>query len=141
MKSFEYNVIIGKTADLIVVVSDRGKTKPDYLATAEVDNPRTRRWTPGGQTISLKNGGRVNSREDRPNWRNAADETITPPERPYGEWNTAVLECRGDTAAHILNGVTLVRLTGLSPTEGRIQIQSEGYGCEFRRITLESLGK
>lgn len=141
MKSFEYNLIIGKTADLIVVVSDGGKTKPDYLATAEVDNPRTRRWTPGGETLALKNGGRVNSREDRPSWRNAADETITPPERPYGEWNTAVLECKGDTAAHILNGVPLVRLTGLSPTEGRIQIQSEGYGCEFRRIVLEPLAK
>ena len=139
MKSFEYNLIVGKTADLIVVVSDSGKTKPDYLATAEVDNPRTRRWTPGGQTISLKNGGRVNSREDRPDWRNAADETITPPEHPYGEWNTAVLECKGDTAEHILNGVPLLRLTGLSPSEGRIQIQSEGYGCEFRRITLEPI--
>ena len=141
MKSFEYNLIIGKTADLIVVVSNGGKSGPDYLATAEVDNPKTRRWTPGGERLSLKNGGRVNSRVDRPEWRNAADETVTPPEHPYGEWNTAVLECRGDTAAHILNGVPLLRLTGLSPTEGRIQIQSEGYGCEFRRIVLEPLGK
>ena len=58
--------------------------------------------------------------------------------------NAAIAELeksKGDTAAHILNGVPLLRLTGLSPTEGRIQIQSEGYGCEFRRIVLEPLGK
>ncbi len=139
MKSFEYNLIIGKTGDMIVVVSDKGKTPPDYRVASEVDDMKTRRWTPGGQKVELLNGGRVNSCVDRPDWRNAPDERITPPERPYGEWNTAVLECRGSTSAHILNGKLLARFTELSPSDGRIQIQSEGYGFDVRRITIEPI--
>ena len=139
MKSFEYNLIIGKTGDMIVVVSDKGKTPPDYRVSSEVDDVKSRRWKQGGEKLSLLNGGRVNSCVDRADWRNEPDECTTPPERPFGEWNTAVLECRGSTSAHILNGVPLARFTDLSPSAGRIQIQSEGYGCEFRRITLEPL--
>ena len=139
MKSFEYNLIVGKTGDMIIVVSDGGKAPPDYRVSSEVDNRKTLRWTPGGMAIDLCNRGRINSRNDRPAWRNASDETHTPPERPYGEWNTAVVECRRDTSAHFLNGVLLARFKNLSPSEGRIQIQSEGYGCEFRRISIEPL--
>ena len=143
MRSFEYNLIVGKTGDMIVVSKRNCDAPPEYRVTAEVDDLKLaasrRRWMPGGSKVTLVNTGRVNSCVDRPDWRNSPDERHTPPERPYGEWNTAVLECRGNTSAHILNGVPLARFTDLSPDEGRIQIQSEGYGCEFRRITIEPL--
>ena len=40
----------------------------------------------------------------------------------------------------LFNGKTVNRLTRVSPSKGRIQLQSEGCPVEFRRVTLTPLG-
>ena len=40
-----------------------------------------------------------------------------------------------------LNGVKTLEAYGLHPTEGQLQIQSEGSDCEVRRVTLLPAGK
>ena len=57
-------------------------------------------------------------------------------EKPIGEWNTAELVCAGDTAEVYFNGKLVNRLTRLSPSRGKIQLQSEGCPIEFRRIAI-----
>ena len=59
-------------------------------------------------------------------------------EKPIGEWNTAELVCAGDTAEFYFNGKLVNRLTRLSPSRGKIQLQSEGCPIEFRRIAIKT---
>ena len=60
-------------------------------------------------------------------------------EKPIGEWNTPEIVCSGDTATFYFNGTCVNRLTRLSPSRGKIQLQSEGCPIEFRRVALNPL--
>ena len=46
---------------------------------------------------------------------------------------------RGDEAIHMLNGEVVLRLTGASPSEGKIIVQSEGAEMYVRKIELRPL--
>ena len=58
-----------------------------------------------------------------------------------GEWNTLEIICDGDTITNIVNGVVANRAYNVKPTKGKIQIQSEYAGLEFRRVTILPLEK
>jgi len=60
-------------------------------------------------------------------------------ERPLGEWNTMVIECRGREIKVWINGDLVNHGTDCTADSGQIAIQAEGTICEFRRVELEAL--
>src|SRR5258706_6596825 len=67
---------------------------------------------------------------------------------PPGEWNTIDLYCKGDTCAHVVNGVVNMILyhsrqsnhgTEIPLKKGKIQLQSEGCEIFYRNIKIEPL--
>jgi hypothetical protein len=60
-------------------------------------------------------------------------------EKPNGEWNTTMVEARGDRIVHWVNGKVNLVGTNASLTKGRINLQSEGAELYYRNIILEPL--
>jgi hypothetical protein len=60
-------------------------------------------------------------------------------ERPVGEWNTMVAECKADTIKVWVNGTLVNEGVGSSVTKGQIGLQSEGAEIEFRKLELVKL--
>jgi len=69
-------------------------------------------------------------------------------EKPLGEWNTVDLYCVGQTAVHVVNGVTVMvnQNTGVSEngtirplTSGRIQLQSEGGELFIKSVEITAI--
>jgi len=69
-------------------------------------------------------------------------------EKPRGEWNTLEVYCLGQTAVHVVNGKTVLVLTGLRHkvdgkevplTKGRIQFQSESAEVYYRNIKVRPI--
>jgi hypothetical protein len=60
-------------------------------------------------------------------------------EKPLGEWNTMVIECRGRGIKIWVNGTLVNDGSDCTTDRGQIAIQAEGAVCEFRRVSLESL--
>jgi hypothetical protein len=69
-------------------------------------------------------------------------------EKPTGQWNSIELYVLGDTAVHIVNGVTNMILYNSSQLEsgsleplarGKIQLQSEGAEVFYRNILIEPI--
>jgi hypothetical protein len=60
-------------------------------------------------------------------------------EKPLGEWNTMVIECRGDTIKVTLNGELVNQGSKSTASKGKIALQAEGTEVEFRKVSLESL--
>ncbi|MCU0863615.1 MAG: DUF1080 domain-containing protein [Planctomycetes bacterium] len=62
-------------------------------------------------------------------------------EKPLGEWNTMVIECRGRSVSIQVNGTLVNAGTDCTTDRGQIALQAEGAVCEFRKVELESLAK
>lgn len=62
-------------------------------------------------------------------------------EKPLGEWNTMVIECRGREIQIWVNGDMVNHGTDCTADKGQIAIQAEGARCEFRKVELLPLGK
>jgi hypothetical protein len=62
-------------------------------------------------------------------------------EKPLGEWNKMVIECRADTITVWLNGDLVNTGFGATATKGKIALQAEGAEVEFRIVELTSLTK
>ena len=69
-------------------------------------------------------------------------------ERPLGEWNTLDLYCLGQSSVHVVNGQTMVVLSGLRQkagdrevplTRGKLQFQSEAAEVFFREIAIRPI--
>jgi hypothetical protein len=60
-------------------------------------------------------------------------------EKPVGEWNEMIIECRGDTVKVWLNGNLANDGYECSATKGKIALQSEGSEVEFRKVELVRL--
>jgi hypothetical protein len=67
--------------------------------------------------------------------RNLTDDN----EKPPGEWNTMVIECRGRAVTIWVNGTLVNAGTDCTADRGQIALQAEGAVCEFRRIELQQL--
>lgn len=140
MSSFEYNVIQGASGDLIVVGSK--KLYPGrYTAKGNVDaatrGTPAQHWDPKGPEITLVDGGRVRRCDVDLAWKNVMEQPLSPNENPIGQWNKAEIVCAGDTAKFYFNGKLVAAFHDLKPAGGRIQLQSEGQGIEYRNIVLE----
>ncbi|QDT70291.1 hypothetical protein MalM25_32370 [Planctomycetes bacterium MalM25] len=60
-------------------------------------------------------------------------------ENPVGEWNTMVIECRGDTVTVWVNGDLVNAGHDSTVSEGQIALQAEGSEVEFRKLDLTRL--
>ncbi len=60
-------------------------------------------------------------------------------EKPFGEWNTYEIYCRGDTIEVFVNGIRQNHVEKVSATSGAIGLQMEGYPVDFRNLWLEPL--
>jgi hypothetical protein len=60
-------------------------------------------------------------------------------EKPTGEWNRAIIECRGTEITITINDVRQNHATGLTLTEGYVGLQSEGGPVEFRNVRITEL--
>ena len=125
MASHEYNVIEGGTGDFWTVAT---KDRPDIQLTAKVekelnDGKIRGRYAPDGkQTVTI--GG---------NYRILRGEAV---ELEYPAWNVCEVVCDGDKVVAKLNGVVVNEAVKVTPSFGRIQIQSEGSEVEVRRIEI-----
>jgi hypothetical protein len=60
-------------------------------------------------------------------------------EKPVGEWNQMVIECRDRSITIWVNGDLVNQGTGCTAVRGRIALQAEGVPCEFRKVELQPL--
>jgi len=60
-------------------------------------------------------------------------------EKPLGQWNTMVIECRDATIKVWVNGTLVNDGFNCTATKGQIAVQAEGAEVEFRTLTLTSL--
>jgi hypothetical protein len=60
-------------------------------------------------------------------------------EKPLGEWNTMVVEARGDTVKVWVNGALVNEGFGATAKQGRIALQAEGTEVEFRKVEIGPL--
>lgn len=142
MNSFECNIIQGATGDLIVVGDE--KRKPGvYRCKGRVDpatkGKESQLWSPDGDVVEIVNTGRIRRPDVNPEWKNLISEPLSPNEKPIGEWNKVEVVCNGDKAEFFFNGMKTGEYWDLSPSYGRIQLQSEGFGIEYRNIVLSPL--
>jgi hypothetical protein len=60
-------------------------------------------------------------------------------EKPLGEWNEMVVECRGRAVTIWVNGDLVNGGRDCTADHGQIAIQAEGTACEFRKVELTPL--
>lgn len=141
MASHEYNLIQGATGDFWTV---HPKGADMYLKAEVADEKlggRSFIWKEGGHEITISGNDRVCRFDIDRGWTDTPHAPLAVNEKPAGEWNTAALECRGDAVTCWFNGKLVNRATHVKPSSGRIQLQSEGCGVEFRTIVLTPLAK
>ncbi len=60
-------------------------------------------------------------------------------EKPLGEWNEMVIECKNDTIKVWVNGDLVNEGFGSTAQKGKIALQAEGAEVEFRKVELQQL--
>ena len=60
-------------------------------------------------------------------------------EKPLGEWNKMVIECKGDTIKVWLNDDMVNDGFGATVQKGQVALQAEGAEVEFRKVDLTPL--
>ena len=135
MHSIECQIIEGGTGDFIVV----GDGSDSFQITSSV-SPKKQGGSyvfhPGGEARTIKEG-RINWYGRDPEWKDILGfRGKNDVEKPIGEWN--ILECLvlEDQISIFLNGKLVNEASNVSPSKGRIQIQSEGAEIFFRRVEL-----
>lgn len=141
MYSIECNIIEGGAGDFIVV----GDGSENYAVTANIKDEKSPKgcgiYDPNGKPYTI-NGGRIDWWGRDPRWEDVKGfRGVQDLEKPIGEWNTIEVICDGNTITNIVNGVVANRAYDVKPSCGKIQIQSEFAGFEFRRITILPLEK
>lgn len=61
-------------------------------------------------------------------------------EKPLGEWNRMVIECRGDEVKVWVNDDFVNHGFNSTASSGKIALQAEGTEVEFRKVVLTKLG-
>lgn len=73
------------------------------------------------------------------NGRKRANRLADSSEKPFGQWNTYDITCRGDTIEVLVNGIRQNHIEKVSVRAGAIGLQLEGFPIEFRNVWLEKL--
>jgi len=140
MHSIECQVIEGGTGDFIVV----GDGSKDFSITSPVA-PKMQGssyiFQPEGELATI-NSGRINWYGRDPNWKDMIDfRDSQDVEKPVGEWNKVECVVEGDEITIYLNGILVNHASNVKPSNGRIQLQSEGAEIFFRRVEMRPLTK
>lgn len=136
LESYEYQIIEGGTGDMIPVA---GADRPRSTATVRFGADKQPYFDPNGEQREFDRQ-RVNWWGRDPNWKDQLGfRGPKDVEKPVGKWNRSVIVARGDLLEFYLNGVLVNRLTNLSRTAGKIQIQSEGAEIWIRKVELEQV--
>jgi hypothetical protein len=136
LESIESQVIEGGTGDFILVA---GKGKPTMTAEVRTDASGETFWKKGGEPRT-RDSGRFNWYGRDPEWKDELGfRGKQDVEKPVGEWNRQKVIADGDTLTNILNGVVVNHGTKCSPSEGKIQLQSEGAEIWIRKVELRPL--
>ncbi len=138
MYSIECNIIEGGTGDFIVV----GDKSDDFLLTSLVAPEKQ-----NGSYISQVDGdpvtvnsGRINWYGRDPGWKDEKGyRGVNDVENQVGEWNRLECIAKGNEIYIYLNGTLVNYALHSKPSEGRIQIQSEGAEILYRRVDLTPL--
>lgn len=114
-KSIEVQMMHENAGDFWCIVED-----------IKVDNMETRRGP-------KENWGITEGKERR--IKNLTDNS----EKPLGEWNKMIIECRGDKIKVWVNGDMVNDGYGATVQKGQIALQAEGAEVEFRKVDLTQL--
>jgi dienelactone hydrolase len=138
MPGIECQIIEGGTGDLLVV-PDAAKT----LSLRSLFQPGVKEGQKDfhvqGQPVSL-DSGRLNWWGRDPKWEDTIDyRGPDDVENWPGEWNRYEAIVDGPNLRVYLNGALVNMADNLVPTEGRIQIQSEGAEMHVRRFELHPI--
>ena len=57
-------------------------------------------------------------------------------EKPLGEWNNMIIECRDDTITVWVNGILVNNGFNATAEKGHIALQAEGSEVEFRKVEI-----
>ncbi len=140
MHGIECQIIEGGTGDLLVVGD---KTEKFALTCTVAKEQQKGSWLfePGGKTVTI-NGGRINWWGRDAAWKDIKDfRGRKDIENPLGEWNDLEIVANGNTLAVLLNGIRVNEAVNVTPSKGRIQIQSEGAEMFVRSVTLTPLSE
>jgi 3-keto-disaccharide hydrolase len=136
MESIECQLIEGGCGDFILV---GGRGKPRLTSEARIAADRQPYYEKGAPAVA-RDRGRINWWGRDPSWRDVLGfRGRRDVERPSGEWNKTEVICDGDRITVIVNGLLVNEGTAASPSEGKIQFQSEGAEIFFRKIEVRPL--
>jgi hypothetical protein len=141
MPSIEVQIIEGGTGDFIAVggLDESGKRVPVSLTATvapEKDAANQAIFKPGGKRETFQRGrvdwyGRDPAWKDERGFRGKNDV-----ESPHGQWTRIDVFCDGGHIETFVNGTKVNEAFDVSPTEGRIQLQSELAEVFYRRWEL-----
>ncbi len=135
MHSIECQIIEGGTGDFLVV----GDKSDQFSITSTVnqDNQGSAKYyDPDGEPVTI-NQGRINWYSRDPAWNDERGfRGINDREMSVGEWNKLLCIVDGNQITAYLNGHLVNHATLITPTSGKIQIQSEGAEIFLRKVTL-----
>ena len=137
LESIESQIIEGGPGDFILIA---GKGHPTMTANVHelAGQPY---WDEKGAPKTMDRG-RFNWFGRDPKWTDTLGyRGPNDVEKPLGEWNRQEVICDGDTITNIVNGVVVNKGYRVTPTAGKIQLQSEGAEIWFRRVELLPLDK
>jgi hypothetical protein len=142
--SVEAQIIEGGTGDILVLsakLADGTELTTSATCETTLDTNKQPIWTKGAPRKAFTKG-RINWQKRAATW--ADKKGFRGPddvERPIGEWNRFEVIAQGDTLRYFLNGVLVNEAFDVSPSEGRVLLQSEGAEIFVRRYELWPLGQ
>ena len=142
LRSIEFQIIEGGVGDILPVAGfgDTGEQiRPSVTARVRKDRDGETVYDAKGTPQALSSGrinwwGRSEDWADRLGFRGPQDV-----ESAGLEWTRIEAVVEKDTLKYYVNGKLVNEATGLSVSDGKIMIQSEGAEIYFRRIDLEPL--
>ncbi len=114
-QSIECQMLVGNAGDFWCIGEDL--TVPDMVARR---GPKERWGVDGDRARRIKN-------------------LTDTSEKPLGEWNQMVIECRGKAIKIWVNGDLVNHGTDCTADHGQIALQAEAAVCEFRKVELQRL--
>lgn len=146
MPNIESQIMEGAMGDLMVL---KGNSPMSLTSTVTrepsiTDSSYYRggyRWSPTGRTHTFTNDlGTVHWQKWDPAWTNVAGyRGANDLEKPLGQWNQMIVVADGDRLEVYFNGEKVNEATGVHPSSGRIQLESEQAEYFVRRWELRPL--
>ncbi|WZP00811.1 DUF1080 domain-containing protein [Isosphaeraceae bacterium EP7] len=144
MASVECQLAQGCVGDLIVIPGrDQGGAKIPVTLRSDVANgPDGRpRWKEGGSPREFKGGQLWWSKHD-PDYKELLDTRGRDDvESPVGDWTRVECLCDGGRIEVRVNGVVVNRAYDVSPSAGKILLQTEGFELFVRKFEVQPLKK